>query len=176
MSEKKGLTDMELQHYAELVRAYLNPSERFEINGKGEVSLTIRSWFARVFKRNSEDHFDFLEVVQIIVKKIMDEKGVIPFIDNTCDGALGSLLESNDRSFVIKELYKAYIVDEDPQIQEAKVIGQEITLESKQRMLPPYGDIFERDIDSEREMKKNLCEILNEGNGRTKVVVIDKRV
>jgi hypothetical protein len=43
-------------------------------------------------------------------------------------------------------------------------------------MLPPCGDIFERDIDSEREMKKNLCEILNEGNGRTKVVVIDKRV
>jgi len=173
MDKKTSLNDIDLQRLAELVNVYLKPSERFSINGKGEVSLTVKSWLARLFKRSSEDHYDFLEVVGIIVKGIMDVKGVIPFIATTCDNSIDILIDNNDRSTVIAKLYTAHIIDEDPQIEEAKVIGQKVTIESKQRMLYP-GEVIFRKEPSIRELNENVCALLN-GKRNNKIVIIGKR-
>ena len=173
MDKKNSLTDIDIQRLAELVNTYLKPSERFSINGKGEVSLEIKSWWIRFLKRNSENHYDFLEVVRIIAKGIMDVKGVIPYIATTCDNSIDILIGNNDRSTVIAKLYTAHIIDEDPQIEEEKPIAQKITIESRRQMLPPHETIFHRNNDLQRELNENVCELLNrQGN---KIVVINKR-
>jgi len=161
MNKKNSLTDIDLQRLAELVNTYLKPSERFSINGKGEISLAVKSWWARLLKRNSEDHLDFLEVVTVIYKGIMDVKGAIPFIATTCDGSIDILVETNDRSTVIAKLYTAHIIDEDPQIKEAKIVGQRITVESKQRMLLPHETIFRNENMGMRNLKEDICAIMN---------------
>jgi len=141
MNKKNSLTDIDLQRLAELVNTYLKPSERFSINGKGEISLAVKSWWARLLKRNSEDHLDFLEVVTVIYKGIMDVKGAIPFIATTCDGSIDILVETNDRSTVIAR--------------------QRITVESKQRMLLPHETIFRNENMGMRNLKEDICAIMN---------------
>jgi len=172
MDKKTSLTDIDLQRLSELVNTYMKPSERFSINGKGEVSLVIKSWWERVFKRNSEDHYDFLEVVNVIAKGIMDAKGVIPFIATTCESSIDILVGNNDRSVVIAKLYTAHIIDEDPQIEEAKIIGQKVTIDTRQRMLSPHETIF-RSGPSAKELNENICDLLNSKG--TRIVIKDRR-
>lgn len=167
MNKIIGLTNVERNRIAELFAFYLEPSERFSVNGKGEVSMKVKSWFARLFREEESNRLDFTEVVRLLTDKIMDGKGEIPYISQLCGASIGELVVTNDRPNIIKALYIAHLTDVQPGMapkQKPIQIGKEVTIERRERKIPVNyngGGIFRRHYQEDRQLARDVTAILN---------------
>lgn len=164
----------------ELVAVYLNPSEKFNINNKGEVSLLKDKTFLEKLFRVENEKLDFMEICQVVGDKIMSEKGEIPFVKQNCRNAIVvDLLENNNRKAAIEKLYIAHLVTEQPRQQERQQHqGQnpravEISVRTEERVVPVHvgrnNMQFERQP-SNYELSQQVCELLNRAS---KVIVVN---
>ena len=173
---KVNLTPISKVRIAEMVSVHLDPAERFSVNDKGEVSLNAKNKFILLVTGNENLRYDFMEVTQAIIDKIMSAKGEIPYVKQLCGEALGELVGTNDREVVVKKLYLAHLVDEQPRNEggrrDKQPIGQEITIRSEERVVPNRlgNSMTFRKVPSNFELSMDVADLMNRyGN----VIVLD---
>lgn len=158
----------------ELVKAYVNPSDPFKVNNKGEVSMNKNSWLIRKFRSEEDNKLDFLEVSQMILDKIMDAKENIPYIVQLCRTGIMELMNNNNRSETIKKMYMAHLTTEQPeqshpqqqqqqQQKSRQPVGQEVTIRTQQRQrhdqtmnITPFS--------RNKALAEDVAELMNEAN------------
>jgi len=137
--DETTLNNVDKTRLAELVVFAVNPLNRFSINGKGEIYLN-QTWLRRIFGSKAND-YDFMEITKLIMDKLHEQKGKIPYVKQLCGGALGELIDSGNRSTVISDLYQAFLVTKQPESlrregEKTEVTQQLITLHTKRRIMP----------------------------------------
>ena len=84
--------------------------KHIEIADDGTAILSRKSFFPDIFP----ERLDFLTIVQSILDKIVSEKKDMTFPSALSAKAIGVLMTTNDRAKVIKLMYTAYLIEEDP--------------------------------------------------------------
>jgi hypothetical protein len=169
---QETLTIEDKTRLAQLVTNYLNPSQTFTINGRGEVVLVKRTLINRILNLDTEVRLDFMEVTKKIITKMMDEKGgQIPYVAQLCGKSFGELIESNERSAVIKGLYLAHLVDEQP----ANIGRNPADNQKKDKVIPKgYGEIvsFHR-VSDNHKLACDVAEVMNHMAQTGEVIIYD---
>lgn len=111
--EKRKLTDIDKARLLELVKEYVMSKEKIAVSGNGGIVVKKGVGLLKFLPIQVED---FSTVVIAIVDKIIEAKKEIKYVQNLCSDAISSLVTTNQRDFIIKRLYTAHLVDEDPEI------------------------------------------------------------
>jgi hypothetical protein len=162
---KISLNEYDKHRLSELIIFLLDPSGKFAINSKGEVYFGRVNYLTLIFSRGSDDHHDFYEIIKMLINKIIELKGESPFVRQLCDSAIESFLETNDRATVIKSIYTAYTLTEEPQqgSQDEEMHFPEIKIETQEQRLPLFGShtIFEQQKRTP-DLARDVAALLNQ--------------
>lgn len=97
----------------ELVEKYSKITERIIVTKDGTIIIKKNMFSIFIGERK-----DFLNVIQDTLNGIGEEKKDLTYPLSLCSKAISTLVLTNDREKVIKLLYVAHLIDEDPSAEE----------------------------------------------------------
>lgn len=157
--EKKVLTSVDKTRLAELAREYVLDDPKFSISGNGGIIVRKGTGFFKFMPSRVED---FSTVVITVVDKLIENKKEIKYVQSLCSDAISSLVTTNRRDFIIKRLYTAHLIDEDPDFDKLENNEMELEIEIIKGKEKEPRKIF---VGKKMSVSEQIAKILNQSDG-----------
>jgi hypothetical protein len=157
----------------ELVSTYMKVEKEFTIFKNGELSLTKASFFQRILNLRGPDTRDFLDVVKTISEGIIGQKQNNAAVQRLCGEAMGILIDTNDRSKVIKLLYEAHLYEAQ---KEQRNGGNNNNKRPKEVSIEVRDTIQPRRVDTYAQVQKQITtrDVVNLVNSADQVYIVEE--